>query len=94
MLTLIGTSSDPPLAWTQYLFSIKLASSTAIVIIYFVHYHYFDYLISYKFYFILHLFPDSTSITIHRLLHLLSLLCDLSFGRLSLLPNLLFIFLC
>ena len=33
--------------------------------------------------FILHLFPDSFSITIHRLLHLLSLLCNLSFGRLS-----------
>ena len=76
------------------IFSIKLAGSTAIVIIYFVHYHYFDYVISYKFYLILHLFSDNTSIIIHRLLHLLSLLCDLSFGRLSLLPNLLFIFLC
>ena len=94
MLTLIGTSSNPPLAWTQYLFSIKLAGSTAIVINYLVHYHYFEHVISYKFYFVLHLFSDSTFITIHRLLHLLSLLCDLSFGRLSLLPNQLFIFLC
>ena len=51
MLTLIGTSSDPLLAWTQYLFSIKLAGSTAIVIHYFVHYHYFEHVISYKFYF-------------------------------------------
>ena len=70
------------------LFSIKLAGPTAIVI------HYFEYVISYKFYFILHLFSDSTSITIHHLLHPLSLLCDLSFGRLGLLPNQLFIFLC
>ena len=76
------------------LFSIKLAGYTAIVINYFEHYHYFDHVISYKFYFVLHLFFDNSSITIYHLLHLLSLLCDLSFGRLSLLLNLLFIFLC
>ena len=68
--------------------SIKLAGSTAMVINYFEHYHYFDHVISCKFYFVLHLFSDNSSITIHRLLHLLSLLCDLSFGRLSLLSNL------
>ena len=62
--------------------------------LYFEHYHYFDHVISYKFYSILHLFSDNSSITIHCLLHLLSLFCDLSFGRLNLLPNLLFIIPC
>ena len=50
---------------------IKLAGYTAIVIHYFVVIHYFEYIISNKHYFVLHLFSDSTSTPIHSILHLL-----------------------
>ena len=53
------------------LYSIKLAGSTTIVIHYFVVTPYFEYVISYKYYFVLHLFSDSTSTPIHFILHLL-----------------------